>query len=59
MSNIEDVESAETKMNAAREELLSSIEQSKMIDRDQYRRLVARVKKTEREFMKAIGALEE
>ena len=58
MGSGEEVESAEARMNAAREALLSYIERVKKIDRDQYGRLVARVKKAEGEFMKAIAELD-
>lgn len=54
MIGMEEVESAEAKMNAAKEALLSSIERGKVKDRDQYQRMVERVKKAEREFMKAV-----
>jgi len=57
MSEPEDVESAEAKMNAAKEALMSYIEKAKPIDRDQHRRLLARVKKAEAEFMKAAAEL--
>lgn len=52
------VEAAEAKMNNAREALLVYVESRKTLDRDHYRRLVARVKKAEGEFMKAIADLE-
>ncbi len=58
MSKPEEVESAEAKMNAAKEALLSYIETAKPIDRDQHRRLLARVKKAEQEFMRAIAQLD-
>jgi len=58
MSTLEEVESAEAKMNAAKEALLSCIERGKVMDHDQYRRLVARVKKAERDFMAAVSELD-
>jgi hypothetical protein len=58
MGSREEVESAEAKMNAAKEALLLYVEGGKKVDRDQYRRLVARVKKAESEFMKAMAELD-
>jgi len=58
MSDVEEVESAEAKMNAAKEALLSYVEGRTSMDGEQYRRLVARVKKTEREFMRAVEDLD-
>jgi len=63
MRNMEEVERteaefAEAKMNAAKEALLSSIECARVIDREQYQRLVKRVKNAEREFMKAVRELD-
>ncbi|MGA2859213.1 MAG: hypothetical protein ABSE40_20290 [Candidatus Sulfotelmatobacter sp.] len=55
MSNLEKVESAEAKMNDAKEALLSYIEGRKPIDRDQHRRLLVRLKKAQQDFMKAIS----
>jgi len=55
MSNLEKAESAEAKMNAAKEALLSYIEGGKAIDRDQHRRLLARLKKAQQDFMKALS----
>jgi hypothetical protein len=57
MSNLEKVESAEAKMNDAKEALLSYIEGRKPIDRDQHRRLLVRLKKAQQDFMKAISEL--
>jgi hypothetical protein len=59
MSNMEDVESAEAKMNAAKDRLLSYIEGRTTIDREQHCRLVARLKKAQAEFLQAISALGE
>jgi hypothetical protein len=50
---MENTEAAEAKMNAAREALLQYVERPGTRDRDEYRRLVARVKKAEAEFMRA------
>ena len=58
MSNIEEVERAEAKMTAAREALLSCIEGKKPVDRTDHRRLVARLKKAEQDFMRAIAELD-
>lgn len=58
MSIVENVERAEAKMNAAKESLLSYIEGRKPVDRSDYRRLVARLKKAEQDFMKAISELD-
>ncbi len=58
MSSPEKVESAEAKMNAAKEALLTYIEKAKPIDRDQHRRLLARMRKAEQEFMTAIEELD-
>ncbi len=57
MSDSVEVESAEAKMNAAREALLSYVERVKVVDREEYRRLVTRVKKIEQEFMRAVEGL--
>ena len=40
MSNMEDVETAETRMNKAKDALLQYIERREPIDRDQLRRLM-------------------
>ena len=58
MSTIEEVERAEEKMTAAKEALLSYIEGKGALDRSDYRRLVARVKTAEQEFMKAMAELD-
>lgn len=58
MNNMEQVEAAEAKMNAAKEALLHYVESRKALDRDLYRRLVAHVKKTETEFLKAVSERE-
>lgn len=58
MSTLEGVESAEARMNAAKEALLSYIEKKTPLDRNDHRRLVARLKKAEQEFMKAISELD-
>ena len=56
MSNVEDVERAEAKMNE-KEALLSYIEGRKPVDRSDHQRLVARLKQAEQDFMKAISEL--
>ncbi len=53
MANIDEVEAAEARMNAAKDELLCYVEGRKTLDPDEYRRLVARVKRAEAEFLKA------
>ena len=58
MSNAEDVERAEARMNAAKEALLSHIEGRKPIEQADHRRLLARLKKAEQDFMKAISELD-
>lgn len=58
MSSMEQIEAAEAKMNNARNALLSYVESRKPLDRDRYRRLVARVKKAEAQFIKAISQLQ-
>lgn len=58
MSNLEELERAEAQMNAAKEKLLSYIERKTPLDRDDYRLLVARVKKAEQDFMKAVSELD-
>lgn len=55
MSDMEDVEEAETRMNAANEALLDYVQQRKRLEREEYRRLVARVKKTQAEFLRAVA----
>jgi hypothetical protein len=59
MSDMEQVEASEARMNAAREALLSYIEQRKSLERDRYQRLLARVKKAEAEFQKTVAELGE
>lgn len=58
MSNIEQIETAEAKMNDAKEALLNYVESRKTLDRDLYRRLVTQVKKAEAEFLKAVSETE-
>ena len=55
VNRIEGIELAEAKMNSARERLLSYLENRGKINGDEYRRLGARVKKAEADFMKAMG----
>jgi hypothetical protein len=57
VSSLEEVEAAEARMNSAKDELLKYIEKQNTIDRDQHRRLVARLKKAQAEFLKAISDL--
>lgn len=59
MSNMEEVETAEAKTNAARDALLNYIEGRKAIDRDRHLRLVAQLKKAQADFLKAISELGE
>ena len=58
MSTIEEVERAESKMTAAKEALLSYIEGKRPLDRNDHRRLVARLRKAEQDFMNAISKLD-
>jgi len=59
MSSMEQVEAAEAKMNTAKDALLRYIERPEAIDRDRHRRLLARLKKAQADFMKAISELGE
>jgi hypothetical protein len=59
VSTMEEVEAAEARMNSAKDALMSYIEKGKAIDRDRHRRLVARLKKAQAEFLKAISELGE
>lgn len=59
MNNMEEVEAAETRMSTAKEALLKCVETQEEIDRNQYHRLVARVKKAEAGFLKAVSELDE
>ena len=59
MSDTEEVEAAEAKMNAAKEALLKYIEKRQAIDRDHHGRLVAKLKKAQADFLKAISELGE
>ncbi len=56
---MEEVEAAEAKMNAAKDVLLDYVEKRKTIDRDHHRRLVARLKKAQADFLRAISELGE
>lgn len=58
MSRMEEVEAAELKMNNAKDALLSYVESGNTLHQDSYQRLVAHVKKTEAEFLKAVSELE-
>jgi hypothetical protein len=49
---MEEIAAAESKLNAAKEALLKYIEAGQLIDRDRHRRLVARLKKAQAEFLK-------
>jgi hypothetical protein len=59
VSSTEEIETAEAKMNLAKDALLNYIERQKTIDRDLHRRLVARLKKAQVEFLRAISELGE
>ena len=61
MSTIADVTAAEERMNRAKDALLKYVESQpgKRIDRDEYRRLVARVKTANDRFMRALAELGE
>lgn len=58
MSNMEEVASAETKMNEAKDALLSYVERPESIDRDRYARLVAQLKKAQAKFLKVLSELD-
>ncbi len=58
MSTIEDVEAAEAKMNAAQDALLRRIETRIAVDRDDHRRLLAKLKKAKAEFLQAVSNLD-
>jgi hypothetical protein len=57
MSSAEELEIAEARMNNARQALLDYVSQRISLDRDQYRRLVARVKNTQVAFLRASSEL--
>jgi hypothetical protein len=57
-SHSEQIEAAEARMSAARDALLTCVEKGLLLDQEQYRRLVARVKKTEAEFLKIFSELD-
>jgi hypothetical protein len=59
MSDMEQIEAAEARMNAARDALLNYIERRESLDRDRHRRLLARLKKAEAEFQKVVAELGE
>ena len=61
MSTIEDVTAAEERMNRAKDALLKYVEAAhgERIDRDEYCRLVARVKTANDRFMRALAELGE
>ena len=50
----DDLSALESKMLAAKEALLNYTEQRETLDRERYRHLVARVKKSETEFLAAL-----
>ena len=54
-----EAEFAESKMNAAKEALLSAIEQGRVTHSEQYHYLVTRVKKAEQAFMRAVRKLDQ
>jgi len=58
MSTIEKVEAAEAKMNAAQDALLRNIEAQASIDREDHRRLQAKLKKAKAEFLQAVFSLD-
>jgi hypothetical protein len=55
VTDIEELEAVEARMSSAREALLSYVERREALDGEQYRRLVARVKKAEAEFMNVVS----
>jgi hypothetical protein len=54
---MEDVEAAEAQMESAKNTLLRYIESRETIDRDRHQQLVARLKKAQAEFLRAISEL--
>jgi hypothetical protein len=59
VSSLEEVETAEAKMNAAQDALLNYVEGREALDRDRHRRLVTQWKKAEADFLRAIFELGE
>ena len=57
MTDIEEVEAAEARLNAAREALLQYVERRGQLDGEQSRSLVARVKKAESRFMSVVATV--
>jgi hypothetical protein len=57
MTDIEEVEAAEARLNAAREALLQYVERREQLDGEQSRSLVARVKKAESRFMSVVATV--
>ena len=55
MSNMEEVEAAEARMNTAKDALMKYIEDGRVIDRQRHKILLARMKKTQVEFLKAVA----
>ena len=58
MSQMEEIEAAEARMNTAKEVLLKYVEKREDIDRDRYHRLAARLKKAEADFLQAVSELD-
>jgi len=59
VSTIEEVASAEAKMNEAKNALFHYIKRRESIDRDLHARLVARLKKAQAEFLKVLSELDQ
>ncbi len=59
MTSMDEVEAAEARMNAAKDELLTYVEERKALDAGEYRRLLAKVKRTEAEFLRVSSELGE
>ena len=61
MSTLEDVTAAEERMNRTKDALLKYVESrpGKAVERDEYRRLVAKVKAANDRFMRALAELGE
>ncbi len=55
MIDIEEVEAAEARLNAARGGLLSYVEQRETLDGERYRSLAARVKRAEAAYMRVVA----
>ena len=57
MTTAENIETAEAKMNKAQDALLNYVERKEAIDGARYQQLVARLKRPEADFLKALSQL--